>query len=128
MCHWREVLRKILLVEDEELLRTSYEMIISTEPYDLDVAENGKQALEKCSNKEYDLILLDLMMPIMDGVGFLKRFKNRNTRIVVLSNLSYGHELEEAMKLGAHLNVVKSTLSPRDLLAVVRYEVTSLAV
>jgi DNA-binding response OmpR family regulator len=121
-------LRKILLVEDEELLRTSYEMIISTEPYDLDVAENGKQALEKCSNKEYDLILLDLMMPIMDGVGFLKRFKNRNTRIVVLSNLSYGHELEEAMKLGAHLNVVKSTLSPRDLLAVVRYEVTSLAV
>ena len=118
-------MRKILLVEDDDMLRESYEMIISTEPYDIDVAKNGKEALDKCAFKNYDLILLDLMMPILDGVGFLKRFDKPNTRIIILSNLSSGPILDEALQLGADTNIVKSAMSPRELLSRLRYEISS---
>jgi len=119
-------MRKILVVEDEDMLRESYKMIISTEPYDLDVAKNGQEALDLCALKDYDLILLDLMMPVLDGVGFLKRFKNPNTKVIILSNLSSSDTIEEALKLGAESNLVKAAMSPRELLSRVRYEVTSL--
>lgn len=120
-------MRKILIVEDEDLLRESYEMIISTEPYDVDVAKNGQEALDKCNRKTYDLILLDLMMPVLDGVEFLKRFDCPETKVIILSNLTYGDALEQALKLGADSNLVKAALSPRELLSKVRYEVTSIA-
>jgi DNA-binding response OmpR family regulator len=119
-------MRKILIVEDEDLLRESYRIIISTEPYDVDIAKNGQEALDKCAEKTYDLILLDLMMPVLDGLGFLERFDNPGTKIIVLSNLSSGEVLEQALKLGAESNVVKATLSPRELLSKVRYEVTTI--
>ncbi len=116
---------KILVVEDEDILRESYELIISSEPYDLDVAKNGQEALEKCQTKDYDLILLDLMMPVLDGVGFLERYDNPATKIIILSNLSSGATLEKAMQLGAHSSVVKASLSPSDLLSMVRQEASS---
>jgi len=116
-------MRKILLVEDEELLRDSYVLILSTEAYDVDSATNGQEALDKCQDKVYDLILLDLMMPIVDGVAFLEQYQpNPHTKIVILSNLSAGTELDKAMRLGAHNSVLKATLSPRQLLSTVRYE------
>jgi DNA-binding response OmpR family regulator len=118
-------MRKILIVEDEDLLRESYRIIISTEPYDVDIAKNGQEALDMCATKTYDLILLDLMMPVLDGLGFLERFDNHATKIIILSNLSSGEVLEQALKLGAESNVVKATLSPRELLSKVRYEVTT---
>jgi len=118
-------MRKILIVEDEDVLRESYKIVISTEPYEVDVAKNGQDALEKCAEKTYDLILLDLMMPVLDGLGFLERFKNTKTKVIVLSNLSSGEILEKALKLGAETNIVKATVSPKELLTKVRYEVTS---
>lgn len=118
-------MRKILLVEDEEILRDSYALILSAEPYDVDIAINGQDALDKCAQKTYDLILLDLMMPIVDGVEFLERFhpkEHERTKIIILSNLSSGEELTRALKLGAHDNVLKAQLSPRQLLSMIRYE------
>lgn len=118
-------MRKILIVEDEELLRESYEMILSTEPYDIDVASNGKEALEKSLHTEYDLILLDLMMPVMDGPTFLKTYTSsadKMSKVVILSNLSYGDQLSRALELGASRNILKASLSPKQLIATVRYE------
>lgn len=119
-------MRKILVVEDEDILREAYEMIISTEPYDIDVAKNGQEALDKCKVNSYDLILLDLMMPVLDGVGFLERFHKPDTKIIILSNLSSGDILEKAFQLGAQTNIVKATMSPRELLSRIRYEITSI--
>ena len=119
-------MRKILIVEDEDILRETYEIILSTQPYLIDTAENGKVALEKCSATTYDLILLDIMMPVMNGVEFLKNFvpdAHRKTRIVMLSNLSSGEELDMTMKLGISRSALKSDLSPRQLLSLVRYEI-----
>src|SRR6478609_5147911 len=97
-------MRSILVVEDEPLLRDTYKLILSTQPYTIDVAENGKIALEKCEHTEYDLILLDLMMPVMGGLQFMEKFMPTapsKTRIIIMSNLSSGPELDAAMQLGA---------------------------
>jgi two-component system response regulator CpxR len=118
--------RRILLVEDEEVLRESYEMILSIEPYDLDVAVNGEEALKKCRQNTYDLILLDLMMPIVDGPTFLERYNEEfgpPNKVIILSNLSSSQELSRAMELGAQRSILKATLSPKQLIATVRYEV-----
>jgi CheY-like chemotaxis protein len=119
-------MRKILIVEDEEILRESYEMILSTEPYEVDVAVNGKEALKKCQNKRYDLILLDIMMPVMDGPTFMQHLadtSDMNSKVIIMSNLSGGDELNRALELGARNNILKSSLSPKQLIATVRYEV-----
>lgn len=119
-------MRRILLVEDEEILRESYEIILSSEPYEVDVASNGQEALALCKKKPYDLILLDLMMPVMDGPTFLEHFSllsNPRSKVIILSNLSAGNELTRAMDLGAHRNILKASLSPKQLIAAVRYEV-----
>ncbi|HSD55820.1 MAG TPA: response regulator [Candidatus Saccharimonadales bacterium] len=121
-------MRKLLLVEDEPALRDAYQLILSTQPYDFDVAVNGQDALDKCAKKHYDLILLDLMMPVLDGVGFLERFATNGhtpSRVVVLSNLSSGQDLTRAISLGAQKSVLKAELSPKQLLAMVRYELES---
>lgn len=119
-------MRKILVVEDEEILRETYEIILSTEPYLIDIASDGQEALNKCQKTRYDLILLDIMMPRVTGVEFLERIQKMdigNPKIIVMSNLSSGTEIDSALKLGAHTNILKASLSPRQLLATVRYEV-----
>jgi CheY-like chemotaxis protein len=122
-------MRKILVVEDEEILRDTYQLILSTEPYDISVASDGERALALCEHTAFDLILLDLMMPVMDGVTFIERLAARQPilpAIVILSNLSSGDELSRALALGARKNVIKADISPRQLLALVRYELQTI--
>lgn len=119
-------MRKILLVEDEEMLRDAYTAILSTGPYTIGTAGNGQEALVKCRTDHFDLILLDLMMPVMDGVAFLESCTPellKGAKVVLLSNLSSGAELSKAMSLGAYKSVVKAELSPKELLSLVRLEV-----
>lgn len=118
-------MRKILIVEDEEPLRETYKMVLSTEPYSIYVAADGQQALDFCKEIDFDLILLDLMMPRVDGVAFLERYRQMNrmaSKVIILSNLSSGDKLTHALALGAYKNIVKANLSPRQLVSMVRYE------
>lgn len=118
-------MRKILLVEDEEVLRDTYQIIISTQPYILDVVPNGQAALNQCEKRQYDLILVDLMMPVMSGVQFLERFmpiKPSDTRVIVLSNLSSGKDYERALELGVDRITLKADTTPKELLSTIRYQ------
>ena len=124
-CLWELAMRKILVVEDEPMIREMYELILSNQPYLVEAAENGLIALQKCRQTDFDLILLDLMMPVLGGVGFLHEFlpaAPAHTRIVVLSNLSSGHEYEAAKSLGVSRTALKANISPKELVAIVRYE------
>jgi CheY-like chemotaxis protein len=119
-------MRKILIVEDEEVLREGYDTILSTEPYIIDTASNGKAALKKFKEKRYDLILLDLMMPVMDGLAFLRKLTKLEDdlpKILLLTNLAFGKDIDEALSLGVHGVIIKANLSPKQLLAKIRYEV-----
>lgn len=118
-------MRKILLVEDDDLLRETFTLIITTQPYQLDSAPDGQVALDLCKKTDYDLILLDLMMPVLDGAGFLRKFTpNRpaKTKILILSNISSGKDLDEAVSLGAERSVLKASLTPKEILSMIRYE------
>lgn len=118
-------MKKLLIVEDEQILRETYELILSAEPYQIHVAADGAQALKLCENNQYDLVLLDLMMPVMDGVTFLEHyFEGKKTlpKVIILSNLSWGDEVTRALDLGALKNFTKSDLSPKQLTSIVQHE------
>jgi len=110
----------ILVVEDDQILREVYETVLHAGGHQTDTAEDGRVALDKCKNATYDVILLDLMMPELDGVGFLKEAHlataSPATKVIIFSNLSSGHEIQEALDLGASEHILKATLTPKGLL------------
>ena len=87
------------------------------------VAFNGEQALEKLSENDVDLILLDLRMPVLDGVGFLERYKPNEIesppKIIVFSNFDMQKEIDQAYELGADKYMLKAWASPKELLQLV---------
>lgn len=118
-------MRKILVVEDDPILRETYEIILSTQPYVCDFAENGNVALEKCQRNNYDLILLDIMMPVMSGIEFLEQVQTDPSivsKVMLMSNLSAGKELERAKALGVNKHILKSDMSPSQLISLIRYQ------
>lgn len=112
--------KRILIVEDDQALNDAFSMILEKD-YDVDTAFDGKEALEFTQKQSYDLILLDLLMPIMDGKTFLKEFDNTNeTPVIVFSNLDAKSDIEEVSELGATRYMLKSWASPKELLRLVQ--------
>jgi CheY-like chemotaxis protein len=114
---------KILIVEDEKALNEAYELILKKEGHTVATSFNGQEALEKCKELGPDLILLDLRMPKMDGVEFLKSLqptKNLpDTKIIIFSNYDSHDEIDSAFELGATRYILKAWSSPAELVKVV---------
>jgi DNA-binding response OmpR family regulator len=115
--------KSILLIEDDEALREMYTLIITKAGYILETATDGVQGIAKLRQGGYSLVLLDLMMPNLDGVGVLKsmqvvsnRPKKQNGPIIILSNAGYDKVAEEATKLGAKGFLMKAELTPKELI------------
>jgi DNA-binding NarL/FixJ family response regulator len=115
---------KVLIVEDEKVLNEAYELVLKKEGYDVSTALNGEEALEQVKKTKFDLILLDLRMPKVDGVEFLKRSsppKNfPSTKIIVFSNYDDQKEVNDAIKYGATRYILKAWSSPSELIKIVR--------
>lgn len=115
--------KNILIVEDEPTLASAYRTLLEGAGYKVKSAYNGQEALEVAKGFEPDLILLDLRMPVMDGVGFLKEYsladKHPNVRVIVFSNYDMQKEIDEAYRLGADRYVLKAWASPREILQLV---------
>lgn len=116
--------KKILVVEDEQVLNEAYQMILQKEGFEVFVAYDGQEALLITETMEPDLILLDLRMPRIGGIEFLKSYeleKNHpKVKVVVFSNLDSQKEIEEAYALGAHKYMLKAWASPKELAKLVR--------
>lgn len=110
---------KILVVEDEQILREAYCQILTQEGYEVAEAANGRLALKQLKTFQPDLILLDILMPEMDGLTFLtlaKLTKNYpGVKVIAFSNLSDQQKLDQMVSLGVTENILKSTLSPKQL-------------
>jgi len=120
----------ILLVEDEAMISEPFSIILRSQNYDVDVAYNGLEALEYCSKKSYNLILLDIMMPYCNGVEFLEKAslktKSPKTKVVMMTNLSSGgKEIAEAVRLGAQRGVLKANMTPKALIELVKTELAA---
>jgi CheY-like chemotaxis protein len=115
-------LANILLVEDDFSLRTAYGTILATQKHLVEQAHNGKEALEKLQIFKPQLILLDLLMPIMGGLKFLQKYepaKNPGVNIVLLTNMPSSPEVDQCLKLGVKKVAVKSSMAPSDLINLV---------
>ena len=115
---------KVLIVEDNETLNEAYKLILEKDGHEVWTAFNGEEGLERLSDITPDMILLDMLMPKMDGLEFLRRFKSDQfpkTTIIILSNLNEDEQVEEARKLGAHRYILKANTSPRELAARVNH-------
>jgi two-component system response regulator VicR len=114
---------KILIVEDERTLNEAYELILKKQGHDVDVAYNGDEALKVFEKQNPELILLDLRMPKMDGVEFLKRLhpaqKHPDVKIIIFSNYDDQKEIDSAFKHGADRYILKAWSSPKELVKVV---------
>lgn len=112
---------RILIIEDEDLLREAYLKILSTHGFVVSGAANGEIALAELSKFQPDLILLDILMPRIDGVGFLEQAqldkRYPHTKVIVFSNLSSQDKLNKIMNFGVLRHVLKASLSPKELVA-----------
>ena len=114
--------KKILLVEDEKIIREMYEIVLKHAGYDVDFAEDGEVAVQKLSQPkpDYDLVLLDLMMPKLDGINVLKIIKapdspSRHIPVFLLTNLGMENLIKEAMSHGADKFLVKANYLPKQV-------------
>lgn len=114
----------ILIVEDEHSLNEAYQMILTKAGYEVETAFDGREALEKITAREPRLILLDLRMPRLDGIGFLRELdliKNHpDVQVIIFSNYDMQKEIDEAYRLGAERYILKAWASPKELLQVVK--------
>ena len=115
---------KILVVEDDEVLREVYALKLSMEGFEVETAGDGIDALDAAEQVLPDLIILDMMMPRMDGIEFLRAYSTRPTRkpakILVASNKTIRQEIDQAKQLGASDYLVKSQITPEELVSQVR--------
>jgi CheY-like chemotaxis protein len=118
--------KKILLVEDEPLLVNLYKEAFENRPHLLSVAETGNEALEAVSKDRPDLVLLDILLPGINGFEVLRKLKEspktKNIPVIVLTNLGSEEtdkDRQLAISLGAVDYLVKSYHTPEELLKIV---------
>jgi DNA-binding response OmpR family regulator len=110
--------KKLLVVEDDQYLRELYVEILQDEGFEVDYAVDGEEGYHKIYTGGYDLILLDIMLPKMDGLKILEKIKNEtpsikpNKTIVVLSNLGQENAVTDALSRGAKGYMIKSDFTP----------------
>jgi CheY-like chemotaxis protein len=100
--------KKILVVEDEEGLRLLYEEELKAEGYEVLTARNGKEAIEQLEKGKPDLIILDIVMPVMDGIEALGRIVGKDRKIPIILNSSYPGYRQDFMSWAADAYITKS--------------------
>lgn len=115
---------KILLVEDSKAVQQMYRNKLTLEQFQVTTADNGMEAVKLLSQDKPDAILLDLMMPIMDGYKVLQVIKTdprlANVPVLVFSAKGQPEEIEKALSLGAAGFVVKATTKPNEVVEKIR--------
>lgn len=119
-------MKKILIVEDDLFLRDLYVDILTTAGFTVESAADGLEAFTAIQQKTYDLVLLDIMLPHMDGLTILEKLSKLptqdqlNKNIVVLSNLSQDTAIAQAVSLGARGYIIKSDSTPDKVIAEIK--------
>ena len=116
--------QRILVVEDDLFLRELYSDILTQEGYKVESAQDGEEALQKIKVGGYDLILLDIIMPKMDGLEVMRQVQanppqSPNKCVVFLTNLDKDEEIKTALQLGNGY-LIKSQITPGSLVEEVK--------
>lgn len=116
--------KRIIVIDDEPAIREALVEMLSVAGFDVTGAENGKKGLEVVSRQRPDLILLDIMMPEMNGWQVLEALKKdewaKNVPVIILTNLDGVENVSKAMDQEAFQYVVKGDTELKDILAMVK--------
>ncbi len=115
-------MKKILLVEDDVFLREMYVHTFEKENFTIVQANDGEEGITKAQQEDFDLILLDIMMPKKSGIEVLQSLRKPatttvKTPIILLTNLGQESVIREAYKMGANGFILKSDLLPREVVS-----------
>jgi DNA-binding response OmpR family regulator len=102
--------KKVLIVEDERPLAHALDLKLSHEGFETTVASNGQEGLDLIKNGSFNVVLLDMMMPVMDGFTLLQELRKLTKRpvVFVLSNLSQHEDEARVIEAGAKKYFIKS--------------------
>ena len=121
------MMKKILLIEDEEVLISLLEKKIIQEGYEFFIAKNGIEGLEKMREIRPDLILLDIIMPKMGGLEVMEEIQKdeelKNIPVIIISNSGQPVEIERIKKLGAKDWLVKTEFDPQEVIKKVNKQI-----
>ena len=115
---------KILVVEDDALISRMYQKVFESEGYEVFMAVDGQIGLDLARTKKPTIILLDIMMPKLNGLQMLQQLKAdpdiAKIPVIVLTNLSGAQDAERALELGAVRYIVKSEHKPKEVFDIVK--------
>ena len=112
--------KTILIVEDNKILRELIVSKLTKENYNVFEAIDGEEGIKKIKEKNPDLILLDLLLPGIDGFEVLSQIKNdpklSSISVIILSNLGQKEEVEKGLKMGATDYMIKASFTPKEII------------
>lgn len=121
---------KVLLIEDEEMLANMYEVKFKNEGFDLIKALDGSVGFKLAKEQKPDFILLDIIMPKMDGFSVLKSLKEdeetKSIPVILLTNLGQEEDIDRGKKLGAVGYLVKANITPAEVVAEVKKQIAKI--
>ncbi len=114
-------MKKILVIDDEAIVRTSCERTLDPEGFDTKVSAGGREGIELLEKESFDLVLLDLKMPDMDGIEVLGKIKAAwpETKVVIITGYSTVETAVKTLKLEAH-NYIEKPSTPVTLVNAVK--------
>lgn len=120
---------KVAIIEDDLAIAQMYRMKFEAEGYKVELAENGKLGLELCKEFKPDIVLLDLMMPEMNGDEMLQKMREtmwgHDMKVIVLTNVGQQEAPEKLKKLDVSAYVVKAEMTPTEVAQVVKKQLSS---
>jgi len=120
---------KIAIIEDDAAIAQMYRMKFEAEGYEVETAENGKLGLELAQTMMPDMILLDLMMPEMNGDEMLQHLRatdwGKNIKVIILTNMGEQEAPEILKTLGVSAFIVKADMTPRQVAELVEQNLSN---
>jgi two-component system sensor histidine kinase/response regulator len=120
---------KVAIIEDDQAISQMYRIKFEGEGYEVETAENGKLGLELAQNMKPDIILLDLMMPEMNGDEMLKKLRastwGKDIKVVILTNMGEQEIPEEVKKMGVSAVILKADMTPRQVAELVKTQLAA---
>ncbi|MBI4132852.1 MAG: response regulator transcription factor [Candidatus Sungbacteria bacterium] len=111
---------KILIIDDDPLIAEMYTLKLKEAGFDVEVATDGRAGLEKIKGGNYDVVLLDVVLPIMDGFEILQSLQREGKSpppVILLTNLGQKEDVDRGMALGAVDYVIKAHFTPTEVVA-----------
>lgn len=120
---------KVAIVEDDQAISAMYRIKFESEGFEVETAANGKLGLKLIEHMKPDIILLDLMMPEMNGAEMLEKLRSfpwgKDIKVIVLTNSGEEQAPPKLKELGIHRYIVKAEMTPRQVAEMVKLELAA---